>query len=631
MIKNPFSHTAFDHVKATLKKRKRVIFISLGSTALVALIVVGGAALYLQLHDGRIYRNVLIGGVDVSGMTQAEASSTLQAKYNQLLNQPAAFSLNGNLAFIPLREESVGDPDLAVDLIDFDVDKAVQDAFAIGRSGNRMNDLQTISLAFFNPVQQTPHFTILEERLGSEIRKSFADFEVQGKQTAFNINTRRAIEIGITEGVEGKSIDTSSALQLLAVDLADFTLATVPVQIISTTNVVNEEEAASFIPALTSFLESAPYTFEYESDTGRSYSWTITATELAEAFSLSKSTDRGVEITFSDEELETLFAKIEEDVNVRAQNARFVIEDGKVVEFAGSHNGTALNKRETAEILFDALGSADAVLPIAVDIVEPEITTGSVNDLGIKEVLGVGYSSFAGSPANRIANIRHGASKLNGLLIPPGETVSLVEELKPFTIADGYLPELVIKGDEIIPEIGGGLCQIGTTTFRAAMHSGLEIVERRNHSLVVGYYNDPSNGNPGTDATLYDPAPDFKFKNDTGNYILLTTEVDLATKELFFRFWGTSDGRKGSYTPPKVLSWNGYGATQYTETTTLAPGVTKCQAPHSGATTTFTYMIERADGTVDERVFNSTYRSLPRICLVGKAADVVEEETLVTE
>ena len=92
-----------------------------------------------------------------------------------------------------------------------------------------------------------------------------------------------------------------------------------------------------------------------------------------------------------------------------------------------------------------------------------------------------------------------------------------INRFEPFTIEAGYLPELVIKGDEIKPEIAGGLCQVGTTMFRAAMNSGLKITERQNHSLVVSYYNDLSNGNPGTDATIYDPHPDFRFLNDTGN------------------------------------------------------------------------------------------------------------------
>ncbi|MCR4312059.1 MAG: VanW family protein, partial [Candidatus Uhrbacteria bacterium] len=307
------------------------------------------------------------------------------------------------------------------------------------------------------------------------------------------------------------------------------------------------------------------------------------------------------------------------------QNARFKIENDRVVEFAGSESGSSVDDQAFFDAFEAILGTDDATVTVAMRIEEPSITTENVNNLGIKDILGVGTSTFSGSPANRRANIKHGAEKLNGLLIAPDETVSLLEQLRPFTVADGYFPELVIKGDEIKPEVGGGLCQIGTTAFRGVMNSGLEIVERRNHSLVVSYYNDPSNGKPGTDATIYDPAPDFKFKNDTGNYILLVTEIVDDTSTINFTFWGTSDGRVGSYEPPQVLTWSGYGETVYKETTSLAEGVTQCQSPHPGATTTFTYTVAYPDGTTFDEEFPSSYRSLPKICLIGVAAEAEEE------
>src|SRR3990167_3183667 len=101
----------------------------------------------------------------------------------------------------------------------------------------------------------------------------------------------------------------------------------------------------------------------------------------------------------------------------------------------------------------------------------------------VLEILGTGYSNFSGSPTNRVKNIRHAVvDKLNWVLIKPDEVFSLLSALRPFTIEGGYLPELVIKGDEIKPEVAGGLCQVGSTTFRAVMNSGLPVTARRNHS-----------------------------------------------------------------------------------------------------------------------------------------------------
>ena len=188
----------------------------------------------------------------------------------------------------------------------------------------------------------------------------------------------------------------------------------------------------------------------------------------------------------------------------------------------------------------------------------------------------------------------------------------------PIVCTDDFtLPEMVIKGREIKPEIGGGMCQIGTTLFRTAMNSGMPISERRNHSLVVSYYADPVNGNPGTDATLYEPNVDFKFINDTGGYLLLQTSIDYKKQELVFTFWGKSDGRKGSYTHPEVTKWIPAGEPQEIIVTTLKPGERKCQNAFRGAVTSFTYTIINSSSEKIERVFDSYYRPLPQICMVG--------------
>ena len=163
------------------------------------------------------------------------------------------------------------------------------------------------------------------------------------------------------------------------------------------------------------------------------------------------------------------------------------------MEFQGSRPGVTLDVEKTYEDINNAIlqrtwhdeGLTNSIT-VTVAQVEPEIKTGEVNDLGVEEVLGTGFSGFRGSPPNRISNIRHAVrDKLEGLLIKPGDEFSLVKTLGPFTYEDGYLAELVIEGDRVIPGIGGGLCQVGTTIFRTAMNSGLPITQRVNHGLWV--------------------------------------------------------------------------------------------------------------------------------------------------
>jgi len=179
----------------------------------------------------------------------------------------------------------------------------------------------------------------------------------------------------------------------------------------------------------------------------------------------------------------------------------------------------------------------------------PEIREDNLGILGIFELISEGISSFSGSPSNRIHNIKKGASKFNGVLVKPGEEFSFNKTLGPVGSATGFLPELVIKENKTIPEYGGGLCQVSTTAFRAALLAGLPILERKEHAYRVKYYEWLYGS--GVDATIYSPHPDMRFKNDTGHYILIQTRVS-GTK-LVFDFYGSKDGRNGVINKPTIL------------------------------------------------------------------------------
>ncbi len=182
------------------------------------------------------------------------------------------------------------------------------------------------------------------------------------------------------------------------------------------------------------------------------------------------------------------------------------------------------------------------------------------------------------------------------------------------------MPELSIIGNQTIPEYGGGLCQIATTLFRAVLNTGLPVTDRQNHSYRVSYYERDGNGKyigPGLDATIYSPAPDFKFVNDTGHWILLTSKVQ--GLQLSFTMYGTPDGRKVQIDGPKILSSLPAPAPVYEYTSKLQPGQTiQTDIAHPGGRTTVTYTVTHADGTVKKQIFNSYYEPWPARYLVGK-------------
>lgn len=583
-----------------------------------------GIYLWAQDYEGRLPPSTRIDGITVGGMDPEEVRQALQTRIDAILTDGIEVVADNERRTLSLVTLSSGD--VAQD-VDFELDETLDRLMATHKESS-IADAAAMFLSFVSPRAVSIPVTLQEDRIQANVLALYPDTEVLVQNATFTIswNTeKRMWSIGLVEGTAGREFQwepffTTITNQLTALDTTSIELSLVD----QWPKDFSEEEERELSSKAATILQSVPYEIFYGDLT-----WELTGDELATM--LAPGND--LRLTLLEEPLAAWVASITQDVNQTPRDARLTIQNGRVVDFVESLEGRTLDEEQLKEDLLAmmAVVQEEPLEPIelVVAVIQPTVTTGDVNDLGIDEVLGVGTSSYRGSPTNRRGNIQNGVNLLNGILIAPGETFSLLKALSPFTTENGYLPELVIKGDKITPEIGGGLCQIGTTTFRAAMNAGLPIVERQNHSLVVSYYNDPSNGNPGTDATIYEPSPDFKFLNDTGNYILFQAENLTDTQELRFTFWGTQDGRKASYSPPVVSRWIPVGETQYIETLDLEPGVEQCQASHIGADASFVYTVVNAQGETTETTFESHYRPLPRICLIG--VEKLTEESLSTE
>ena len=201
-------------------------------------------------------------------------------------------------------------------------------------------------------------------------------------------------------------------------------------------------------------------------------------------------------------------------------------------------------------------------------------------------------------------------SKLNGILIAPGEEFSAVNYIGDITEEAGFVKEEVINGGKVQKELGGGLCQIATTLFRLALNAGLPITERMNHRYIISYYG------AGLDATIYGPHPDFRFVNDTGNYLLLQGKA--INNEAIFELYGKKDGRVVEISKPVVAKWIAPPPTRYVSSTSLTSGKIVCTlSPGKGAITDVTYIVSYLNGDTKETNFHSVYQPWGGVCLVG--------------
>jgi vancomycin resistance protein YoaR len=311
-------------------------------------------------------------------------------------------------------------------------------------------------------------------------------------------------------------------------------------------------------------------------------------------------------VSFSADKIRSFLEKNSDQLNVVPKDAKFTIVNGQVTITSASSTGKGIIVDDSVNKIINVLEAGqEKSITLPFKGQQASIAAQEASDIaqyGLKELIGTATTSFGKSPSNRIHNIQNGVQYISGALIKPGEEFSTLNRLGSIDASTGYLPELVIKEDSTVPEFGGGLCQVSTTLFRAAMNSGLTITERQNHSYRVPYYEPPV----GMDATIYSPAPDFKFVNNTDHYILIQGRVE--GTNVTFDIYGTKDGRQVNISTPVVYDITPPPATIYIDDPSLAPGELKrLDTAHSGAKATFTYTVTKDGKVINKQVFNSSY------------------------
>ncbi len=262
---------------------------------------------------------------------------------------------------------------------------------------------------------------------------------------------------------------------------------------------------------------------------------------------------------------------LEQGFDQTPHETEMVVNGNKVTSFDPGTSGKILDIHESIANIVQALSDGQGDAQLSINETQPLKSLASTNNLGIKELVASGISDFSNSPANRIHNIKVGVEKESGTLLAPGEEFSFNKFLGPVDAEHGFLPELVIKREGTIPEFGGGLCQVSSTVFRAAVNGGLPITERRNHSYAVRWYSPQ-----GTDATIYPGSADLKFINNTSAYLLVWPRFTDKT-HLEFDFYGTKDSRQVVLDGPYSFDKKANGALKavWYRTVTMPDGTIK--------------------------------------------------------
>ncbi|HRT40004.1 MAG TPA: VanW family protein [Candidatus Woesebacteria bacterium] len=293
-------------------------------------------------------------------------------------------------------------------------------------------------------------------------------------------------------------------------------------------------------------------------------------------------------------------------------DAVFQFENGHVLAFRPAQKGYTLNVSQLVSLLNRRLpgltSQTETQLRLDLPFIysDPKVNNADVNNLGIKELIGRGSSSFKTSASYRNVNIAQGAAIVNRILVAPGETFSFNKALGKVDAESGFGKAYIIKQGRTVLDIGGGICQVSTTLFRALLNAGLNITERQAHAYRVGYYEEDMP--PGYDATVFSPKPDLQFINDTDHYLLIQSLYDGVEKKLTYEIYGTSDNRKveitnyrqwGKVPPPPDI---------YLDDPSLPPGkIVQDEHKVSGLKVAFDWRVTKDGKVLYQRTFTSSY------------------------
>jgi vancomycin resistance protein YoaR len=611
--------------KEMKEKNKKILKWLLYSVAVF--FIAGGllSALFLYLeskYEDKIYPGVRIINIDVGGMGKDTAGKILMDRVDKMSQRGVEFAYKDTKITLTPTVSSFS-PDLAYPVYSFDIEKTIDKAYNIGRENDPWGNLIKKIATYVQGEDVDVVYNLRAEEAKTILKDSFAGYEDPAVNARLQIKEEgeeEGMSITVTPEKAGEVIDYDKALDDLGQRLKKLNPdSSVRLTIKKQEPQIYEKDCQGIEGKVKEVLDKAPLILKDKTATTTenkdAQEWEVNKKQLAAWLTLEKAGEE-VKIALNKKEIESyLQENISPETDQDPIDARFTVENGKVSEFRDSKPGKKLNIQKTTDNIADSvLRGKGEIAALETEVLESEYTTQKVNDLGIDEIIGTGHSNFSGSPANRIHNINVGANSVKGLLIEPGEEFSLNQALGEVNRESGYLPELVIKGNKTIPEYGGGLCQIGTTVFRAALRSGLTITERQNHSYRVSYYEPPV----GMDATIYKPHPDLRFKNDTDNHILIQARVE--GYDLYFDFWGADDGRTVEISDPVVYGITAPQEPEMIETAELKPGEQKCtESAHNGASAYFDYKVNYNNEEKEnkERRFYSHYKPWRKRCLIG--------------
>ncbi len=475
--------------------------------------------------------------VNLGGMTREQAKAALTNAFTY--DKQAVFTFRYNDKFWQATAGELG--------ITFDVDKTVDEVFAAGHSGGIFSDLGTEASIWLNGRSIAPIVRYDEQIAVQKLSAIASEFDHPPVDATLNISGTVVVT---TPAQTGLALDVSSTLNTLEDLMRQLqTGGEIPLVVKEAKPLVTDASAAA---AKINAALSAPLTLVTDDQKGTSLGpWTANVDQIKSLLVLSLIPNgdgtQSYEVTVNPEPLRGFLQSLAPGLISQPKDGRFHFNENshQLEMIKDSVNGRALDVDATLKRVTETVFSTtNRLIPLAFAYDLPKYSSNvTATELGITQLVGDSTTYYTGSTQSRVKNIIEAASRMNGIIVGPGETFSFNDNLGDISPEEGFVQGKVIFGGRTVDGVGGGVCQVSTTAFRAALKAGYPIVERNSHGYRVGFYE--LNGTPpGLDAAIFQPTADFKFLNDTQYSLLIETSVFPADQSIQFRFYSTNPGRQ---------------------------------------------------------------------------------------